>query len=68
MSDRLQSNAMDVVVVDSVAALATKAELEGDMGAHQIGGQARLMSQAPLFLPLCLLLYCICAISLSLSL
>ena len=35
-----------MVVVDSVAALTPKAELEGDMGEHQMGAQARLMSQA----------------------
>ena len=37
---------MDVVVIDSVAALTPKAEIEGDMGAHHVGTQARLMSQA----------------------
>jgi recombination protein RecA len=41
-----RSNAVDVVVVDSVAALVTKAELEGDMGDAHVGLQARLMSQA----------------------
>ena len=35
-----------MVVVDSVAALTPNAELEGDMGDHQVGAQARLMSQA----------------------
>ena len=39
-------NAVDVIVVDSVAALVTKAELEGDMGDAHVGLQARLMSQA----------------------
>src|ERR1700726_4299240 len=42
----VRSNAVDVVVVDSVAALVTKAELEGDMGDAHVGLQARLMSQA----------------------
>lgn len=42
----VRSNAVDVVVVDSVAALSPKAELEGDMGDHHMGLQARLMSQA----------------------
>jgi recombination protein RecA len=42
----IRSNAVDVVVVDSVAALVPKAELEGDMGEPQMGLQARLMSQA----------------------
>lgn len=42
----VRSNAVDVVVVDSVAALVPKNELEGDMGDHQMGAQARLMSQA----------------------
>jgi recombination protein RecA len=42
----VRSNAVDVVVVDSVAALTPKAELEGDMGDHHVGLQARLMSQA----------------------
>ncbi len=41
-----RSNAVDVIVVDSVAALVTKAELEGDMGDTHVGLQARLMSQA----------------------
>ncbi len=40
------SGAVDVVVVDSVAALVPKAELEGEMGDHHVGLQARLMSQA----------------------
>ena len=42
----VRSGAISVVVVDSVAALTPKAELEGDMGDHQVGAQARLMSQA----------------------
>src|SRR5436305_7195371 len=41
-----RSNALDVIVVDSVAALVPKAELEGEMGMATIGMQARLMSQA----------------------
>jgi len=36
---------MDVVVIDSVAALTPKAEIEGDMGAFHVGTQARLMSR-----------------------
>ena len=42
----VRSNAVDIVVVDSVAALVPKAELEGEMGDVQVGLQARLMSQA----------------------
>src|SRR4051812_44884682 len=42
----VRSNAVDVVVVDSVAALVPKAELEGEMGDSHMGLQARLMSQA----------------------
>jgi recombination protein RecA len=42
----IRSGAVDVLVVDSVAALVPKAELEGDMGDHHVGLQARLMSQA----------------------
>ena len=42
----VRSGAVSVVVVDSVAALTPKAEIEGDMGDHQVGAQARLMSQA----------------------
>jgi len=42
----VRSNALDVVVVDSVAALAPRAELEGQMGDSHVGLQARLMSQA----------------------
>ncbi len=41
-----RSNAVDIIVVDSVAALIPKAELEGDMGDSHMGLQARLMSQA----------------------
>jgi recombination protein RecA len=42
----VRSNAIDVVVVDSVAALVPKAEIEGEMGDAHVGLQARLMSQA----------------------
>src|SRR5690242_939152 len=42
----IRSNAVDIVVIDSVAALVPKAELEGDMGDPSMGLQARLMSQA----------------------
>src|SRR6188768_2744709 len=42
----IRSNGVDVVVVDSVAALVPKAEIEGEMGEAQMGLQARLMSQA----------------------
>ncbi len=42
----IRSSAVDVVVIDSVAALTPKAELEGDMGDSKMGLQARLMSQA----------------------
>ena len=42
----VRSGAMDIVVIDSVAALTPKAEIEGEMGEMQIGLQARLMSQA----------------------
>ena len=42
----VRSNSLDVVVVDSVAALIPKAEIEGDMGDTHVGLQARLMSQA----------------------
>jgi recombination protein RecA len=42
----IRTNAVDIVVVDSVAALVPKAELEGEMGEPQMGLQARLMSQA----------------------
>ena len=42
----IRSNALDVIVVDSVAALVPRAEIEGDMGDSHVGLQARLMSQA----------------------
>jgi len=42
----VRSNAIDVLVVDSVAALTPRAEIEGEMGDHHVGLQARLMSQA----------------------
>ncbi len=42
----IRSGAVDIIVVDSVAALTPRAEIEGDMGEYQIGLQARLMSQA----------------------
>ena len=42
----LRSGAIDIVVVDSVAALTPRAEIEGEMGDHHVGLQARLMSQA----------------------
>lgn len=42
----VRSNAIDVVVIDSVAALIPRAEIEGEMGATHVGLQARLMSQA----------------------
>jgi recombination protein RecA len=42
----IRSAAIDIVVVDSVAALTPKAEIEGDMGDNKVGLQARLMSQA----------------------
>ncbi len=42
----IRSAAVDLVVVDSVAALTPRAEIEGEMGDHVIGSQARLMSQA----------------------
>jgi recombination protein RecA len=42
----VRSNAVDVIIVDSVAALVPKAEIEGDMGDSHVGLQARLMSQA----------------------
>ena len=41
-----RSGAIDVVVIDSVAALVPKAEIEGEMGDSHVGLQARLMSQA----------------------
>eukprot|EP00831_Metopus_contortus_P013751 TRINITY_DN15601_c0_g1_i1.p3 TRINITY_DN15601_c0_g1~~TRINITY_DN15601_c0_g1_i1.p3 ORF type:complete len:187 (-),score=66.56 TRINITY_DN15601_c0_g1_i1:4-564(-) len=43
----VRSGALDVIVIDSVAALIPQAELEGNMGDMQVGGQARLMSHAP---------------------
>ena len=43
----VRSGAIDVIVVDSVAALVPKAEIDGEMGDAQMGLQARLMSQAP---------------------
>jgi len=42
----LRSGAIDIVVIDSVAALVPRAEIEGEMGDHHVGLQARLMSQA----------------------
>lgn len=42
----VRSGKVDIVVIDSVAALTPKDEIEGDMGSHQVGKQARLMSQA----------------------
>ena len=42
----VRSGAVDVIVIDSVAALTPKAEIEGEMGDHHVGLQARLMSQA----------------------
>jgi recombination protein RecA len=42
----VRSNAVDVIVIDSVAALTPRAEIEGEMGDHHVGLQARLMSQA----------------------
>lgn len=42
----IRSNAIDVIIIDSVAALVTKAELDGQMGDLTVGAQARLMSQA----------------------
>ena len=42
----IRSGAIDVIVIDSVAALVTRAEIEGDMGDSHVGVQARLMSQA----------------------
>ena len=42
----VRSGAVDVIIVDSVAALTPKAEIEGEMGDHHVGLQARLMSQA----------------------
>ena len=42
----IRSGAIDIIVIDSVAALVPRAELEGDMGDSKMGLQARLMSQA----------------------
>lgn len=42
----IRSGAIDIIVIDSVAALTPKAEIEGDMGENKVGLQARLMSQA----------------------
>src|SRR5439155_4573778 len=42
----VHSNAIDVIVIDSVAALTPRAEIEGEMGDSHVGLQARLMSQA----------------------
>ncbi len=46
MENLVRSGSLDVIVVDSVAALTPRAEIEGEMGAHHVGLQARLMSQA----------------------
>jgi len=46
METLIRSNAIDVIVLDSVAALISKAELDGQMGDATVGSQARLMSQA----------------------
>ena len=42
----VRSNAIDIIVIDSVAALVPRAEIEGEMGDSHVGLQARLMSQA----------------------
>ncbi len=42
----MRSGKIDIIVIDSVAALTPKDEIEGDMGSYQVGKQARLMSQA----------------------
>ena len=42
----VKSNSVDLVIIDSVAALVPRAEIEGEMGDHHVGLQARLMSQA----------------------
>jgi len=42
----IRSGALDIIVIDSVAALTPKAEIEGEMGDSKMGLQARLMSQA----------------------
>ena len=47
----VRSNAIDVIVIDSVAALIPRAEIEGEMGDTHVGLQARLMSQALRLLP-----------------
>lgn len=46
MESLIRSGAIDVIVLDSVAAMVTRAEIDGDMGASHVGLQARLMSQA----------------------
>jgi recombination protein RecA len=46
METLIRSNSIDVIVLDSVAALTTQAELDGQMGDASVAGQARLMSQA----------------------
>ena len=46
LDDLVRSGIIDVVVIDSVAALTPKVELEGDMGKQHVGLQARMMSQA----------------------
>ena len=46
----IRSGAIDIIVIDSVAALTPKSEIEGDMGDSKMGLQARLMSQAPVSL------------------
>jgi recombination protein RecA len=46
METLIRSNSIDIIVLDSVAALVTKAELDGQMGDATVGSQARLMSQA----------------------
>src|SRR5450631_476097 len=46
METLIRSNSIDIIVLDSVAALITKAELDGQMGDATVGAQARLMSQA----------------------
>ena len=42
----IRSGALDIIVIDSVAALVPRAEIEGEMGDSHVGLQARLMSQA----------------------
>ena len=46
LQNNIRSSAIDIIVIDSVAALTPKAEIEGDMGDNKVGLQARLMSQA----------------------